>query len=336
MRFERAGNLFLPKNIIRGGRTIEALIEPPTMRMEGFFTVELIDAKTQRVKRRLDFKNLITNAALDAYATSAVTSLLTYAGVGTGGTAPANTDTTLQAEIAPTTTNRTNNNGGIAAADAYTAGPPDYWERTLTYLFVETQGNGNLTEIGLFSATSGGTMWTRQLLKDGTGTPTVITKTASDQLRVTYKLRTYPPNADVTGNILISGTNYAYTLRAANVTSGFTWQQGFLVGGPTYAKTQPATAWSGALAARTTQPTGTSSQGTVSTAAYVGGNYYMDSTYVWDTTVANFGAGGIPAITFYQAASYGPNFQCGFAPALPKDNTKKLTLIFRNSWGRYP
>src|SRR5689334_18541550 len=107
--------------------------------IQGFFTVELIEAATGRVKRRLEFKNLITNAGLDALNNTSVDTLInSYMGVGTNATAPANTDTALGAEITPASSNRSNSTGGIA--EVFGAGPSNaYWYRKITRLFVETQ-----------------------------------------------------------------------------------------------------------------------------------------------------------------------------------------------------
>src|SRR5690606_9804975 len=64
--------------------------------VEGYFTVELIHARTGLVKRRLHFRNLITNAGLDALAGgTAINDLVNYLAVGTGSSEPSYTDTTL-------------------------------------------------------------------------------------------------------------------------------------------------------------------------------------------------------------------------------------------------
>jgi hypothetical protein len=317
-------------------RHLEAQVNMPSIRVQGFFEVDLIDAKSGVIKRHLEFKNLITNAALDAMYNTSVNAMISWAAVGTSSTAPTNGDTTLGAEIAPAVSNRTNNNGSVAITDTYTAGPPDYWEHVQNYLFVEAQANGNLTEIGLFTGSSGGTMWTRQLLKDGTGTPTVITKTATDQLRIIYKVRIYPPTADNTGTVTISTVNYDYITRAAFAASA-NWGFGMIAGGPSYGRTQTSFAYSGALGARTAGPAGSNVGNTsVSSLAYVSGNYYYDMTNIWDPSIANFGAGGIPSVGIMDSSSFGRAFQTGFTPFLPKDNTKRLTLVHRISWGRYP
>lgn len=337
--FARHGNLFLPKHIIRGGRTIEALIEQPTVRMKGVFTVELLDARTGDVRRRLEFPNLITNAGLDAWATTAATLLFQYAACGTGSNVPAATDATLQAEIAPATSNRTNANGGIADVAGYVAGPPEYVFRRKTYLFVEAQANGNLTEFGVFSASSAGTMWSRQLFKDGTGTPTVVVKTNQDQLRITYELRYYPPAADVVLNpFTISGVNYSVTTRPIGMSTTYLANPSYF-GTSAIGNNSAIAASNTALLPRTGGFFSLASSLTCDThtpAAYVGGSFRVDMTYVWNTGSANFGGVGLVLNFGSPSTSNDMRFQNLFTPVLPKDNTKKLTLVFRESWGTYP
>jgi len=57
--------------------------------IEGWFTVELIHARTGLVKRRLRFRNLITNAGLNALGSGTrIGSLIQYLAVGTGSNEP--------------------------------------------------------------------------------------------------------------------------------------------------------------------------------------------------------------------------------------------------------
>src|SRR5690606_975085 len=117
--------------------------------VEGYFTVELIHARTGLVKRRLHFRNLITDAGLDALAGGArITDLINYLAVGTGSSEPSYTDTTLNAEVA-----RTNSNGGFGDSDARVGDGDlvEYWRRIRTRVFTEAQANANLTELGFFS-----------------------------------------------------------------------------------------------------------------------------------------------------------------------------------------
>lgn len=332
-------HILIPKNIIRGGlgKYIEAGVDMPPTLFKGHFKVELI-SRAGIIKKVLEFDNLITNAGLDAMATLGLSpggaALLTYAAVGTGSTTPANTDTTLVAEITPSSSNRTSANGGTADSLSYVSGTPDYYSFVRTYLFDFSQGNGNLTEIGLFTASSSGTMWTRQLLKDSGGTPTTITKTSSDQLKITYTLQLYPLQSDVTGSVTISTVSYSYTIRAANVGPTTRYIDVFYYGSQGYAMK----AHSDAIAARTSEPSaGSISPSSHSTATYTSGNYYLEDTSVWSSAVANFGGSGITSFRLWSPGGTGSFImQMGVSPGFAKDNTKQLTLVTRKSWGRYP
>jgi hypothetical protein len=302
------------------------------LRFEGWWDIKLIDGKTKRVKQHLHFRNLITNAALDGLGANSFgpQHMTSFVGVGTGNTAPANTDVALQTPVGT----RVVRSGLSVVAGAANA----YYACTFTATFLEPNANGNLTEIGLFSASGGGTMWSRQLFKDGTGTPTVIVKTASDQLQVTYEMRLYNPTVDSTGNVLISAVNYAYVNRASSINNGTTWGSG------------PETLWSsnatnGANALETDVlgstsglPAGTQvAADSASVAAYVGGTFQRDQTHIWEPATANF-ATGIGSIVHGMVGTYGSfyPFQCNFTPKIPKTAVKRLTLITRISWGRYP
>src|SRR5690606_24522050 len=192
--------------------------------VEGYFTVELIHARTGLVKRRLHFRNLITNAGLDALAGGAtISSRINYLAVGTGSSEPSYTDTTLDAEIA-----RTNSNGGFGDSDAM-VGSGDlvqYWRRIRTRVFNQNEANGNLAELGFFNAAQGGTMWNRQLFRDELGNPTAITKTSEDQLRVTYEYRVYPPWGDVVQEIEVNGVPTEVVNRPLRVANNSQWGSG--------------------------------------------------------------------------------------------------------------
>lgn len=315
--------------------TIEVEMETPKMMFEGWFDVKLIDARTKRVKRHLRFKNLITNAGLDFIAANSVVSCLGFMGVGTGGTAPTNIDTTLQTAI-----------GTRVAMGAYTGGPAAgpanaYWWLQQQAVFLEPNANGNLTEVGLFSASAGGSMWTRQLFKDGTGTPTVITKTASDQLQITYELRLYSPTADVASNVTFSAQLYNYTTRASNIGDAVTWGRSGSTGPLSFANfggSPGATAYETDVLGTTSGfPAGTGNQissGTV--AAYAAGSFFIDHTYIWEPGNGNFPTGIGSMIWGRPGSACGHPFQISWAPKIAKTATKRLTLVGRLNWGRYP
>lgn len=331
----RAPSLILPKRVPID-RVLERELSP--MRMEGRFKVELIRkvGAKEIILRELPWqKNLITNVGLDLVATStAITNItsspLAYVAVGTGSTAPANTDTTLVSETGV----RTNDNGSIADVTAWGAGNA-YVSFTRTRLFTEAQSNGNLTEFGFFTASTSGSLFCRQLFKDGGGTPTTIVKTSSDQLRITYELRVYPPTVDTSGTISISAVNYDWTGRAQGV-GGSGWGNVLAAIGDFDSNAiNTSVAFSRAYETQTLSSiTGAGPSGaatgpsTRSVATYVNGNYYIDNTEKWEPGVANYATG-------IGATVYGSFFQTSWNPKFSKDNTKRLTLVTRISWARH-
>lgn len=323
--------------------------------VEGWVTVQLIH-RSGVILRELKFKNQITNGGMDvffsppgiysmgAYLNSASGSA-SFMAVGTGSTAPTAADTTLDTEITPSSSNRTSSDGGYTGGSAYVSGTPDYFRGWSTYLFGFSQGNGNLTEIGIFTAVTGGTMIMRQLLKDSGGIPTTIVKTSDEQLRVIYEVRLYPPTSDDTQSaVTISGVNYDITTRAANIsqTGGLGWSansSGIFVQMMNWATGNAgATAYeTDVLAARTGVPSGTAIHDAGRTPdTYTPGNYYRDVTYEWGAAIANF-ATGIGSIT--HGMDRGNNtsarmFQTSFDPKFAKDNTKRLRLVVRYTLNR--
>ena len=83
------------------------------------------------------------------------------------------------------------------------------------------------------------------------------------------------------------------------------------------------------------QPSGTSSIITATTLAYSSGSYARASTVSAGLNDSNF-SGGIRSIlvgTYYSGAG---RYQIQFDPAIPKDNTKVLSLTIQHSWARRP
>lgn len=349
----KQNGLWLPErfNIIRGGRTIEpkSALRGPRIGVKGHFTVELIHAATGLIKQRLEFDNLITDAGLNGWWTSGSTigNSMDYAGVGTDSTAPATSDTALGAEISPAADNRTNNNGSISDVATY-VGASNYWKNVRTFLFTEAQANGNLTEIGIFDAVTAGILWCRQLLKDGTGTPTTIVKTSSDQLRVTYEYRFYWDPTDFTSTFDVSGNTVDYIIRPQQVdeaTSG-SWGVGLTalnpttICGPTGAASNgTAQAYeSNALGAVTDAKTGSGTSASSQTLeAYVADDFFREATATWEPGIANFatGIGGL-TIGYGGSLNIARLFQVSFPnEQIAKDNTKRFTVTFTIGFGRH-
>lgn len=296
--------------------------------LTGHFLLEAVNAETGERRFLAEFDNLITNGGLDRLGSAAASgySGIYYVQVGTGSTAPANTDTTLANYLAGTSRS-------FSYSASYGGNPTYHTEGTYYWEFDQGAAAGNLSEIGVGWAASG-SLFSRALIVDGSGNPTTITVTAIEFLAVTYKLRMYPPLTDVTGTITLDGDDYDYTLRAANV-NGSSWGS-VGVSGPGGQKF--AYAYSGAIGAVTGVPSGTSGTLTINQAAYSAGSYTIEETITASISQGNL-AGGIGSVMFYISAWNGIgqySFQCEFDPPIPKDNTKELELVFEISWARKP
>lgn len=302
--------------------------------VEGYFTVELIHARTGLVKRRLHFRNLITNAGLDALAGGAgISSLITYLAVGTGSSEPSYTDTTLNAEIA-----RTNSTGGFGDSDAIVGSGDlvEYWRRIRTRVFTQAQANGNLAELGFFSAAQGGTMWNRQLFRDELGNPTAITKTSEDQLRVTYEYRVYPPWDDVVQEIEVNGMPVEVVNRPIRVANADNWGA-FGANGALNILGVVGTTGLQASQTHTLPGRGGSEAGTEASShavqPYTPGTWYREREGRWEPSRANF-ATGIGLFLSYASGGNTPAFASKVTPKIMKQDNQRLIIMERWTYAR--
>jgi hypothetical protein len=142
------------------------------------------------VDREGEQHNLILNAAYDILiGQGGFLNLHSYAAVGTGNTPPAATQTTLVNEVARTRRNEGGNTSGVYSI-IYT-GNPGVYDIQVTREFSEAEvGNRNLTEWGFSpSGTANATLMCRELFRDGSNTPIVITLASDQRLRLIYKIR---------------------------------------------------------------------------------------------------------------------------------------------------
>lgn len=303
----------------------------PPVRVAGYVGWKLI--RGGKVIRESPLqKNMLLNDGFNGLGTNSTSYASGMsAAVGTGSNAPAATDTGLQAEVV--TGGRrfqgATSSGYVAIGGAVTQ---DYHWRKVIFTFIETQGNGNLTEFGTFN---GGFMLARQLFKDVGGTPTTIIKTNVDQLEITYEYRCYPPIVDVVlPAFAISGDAITSDITIRTQSASSIWIMP-LVDSPV--------AFGGAgahedstLAARTSASASSPNAGSSSSAfaAYTNGNFYRDETIKFEPAVANFTT-GIGLLKLY-AYNGGSLYQASFATKIPKTNVKRTTIVIRRSWARFP
>lgn len=314
-------------------------------------------------RREVDwFDNLITNYGLDNIGIRPNKSCRGCQ-VGSGSTAPNFTDTALASRVG-SSVNRFSTTSGRDYTDPLNR---FMWRRRV-YRFVPGTATGNITEVGVCfgdndSATTGGALsptaplFSRALILDGGGSPVTITVAADETLDVTYEERVYiPDNVDVTGVLTFDGVSTNWTLRNCEVNDnpgsantggwalsvndlGFTFEHRQSSG---FGENQAYVGASSAIVAETGEPTGTErglgggTEGSVTTAVYVSGNFYVDITHSWGLAAAGAGTindpNGVGAARF--VTDLDCSFQVGFSPRIAKTADKILSYTLRLSWAR--
>lgn len=315
--------------------------------IEGHYFIELIDAKTQAVKQTWSFKNLVVNSALDSMSlgSASVSTLANWAAVGGGSTPPSPTDTGLVSEFS----GRTQTNGGFQdfmSSFTGSVASGSYAGFRRTRLFSETQGNGTIAEIGFFAAQTGNSMFSRALIRDASGSATTITKTSSDQLRVSYDVRFYAPFNDVTGSFTWGGTTYNYIIRPVNVgrtewgangrdanvldNSSLALSIGTNVANPAM------NAFSGFLLqafSGLVSGSGKISNSSAIRLPYTTGSFFRDVSFIFEPGVANFPISGFSIEAYTSTANFAnfETFQMSVSPPIVKNNLQRLTMTMRHT-----
>lgn len=291
----------------------------------GRFKLEAVNEATgERRELAPWFDNLITDQGLNHLGTSGIGQ---FCLVGTGSTAPAVTDTTLASKLAHTTTNTSVTYGGQASAPYYS------WVRVV-FNFAAGVAAGNLTELGVGINTT--LLFSRTLIKDGSGNPTTITVLPSEALDVTYELRMYAPSMDSTHTTVIGGVSYTGVVRPRYVTAsgaGNLWTvRAFDQAASLNWNSTPCSVFSGAVGGITDGPSGTQANLSTSVAevAYSQNSLKRSGTITCPLSEGNL-AGGIGVVALNTTLG---SYQIGFSPSIPKDATKVLTLSFDLSWNR--
>lgn len=278
------------------------------------------------------FENLILDSGLNRLGTGGV---IDGACVGTGTTAPANSDTSLASLLRVTSTQQS------VAELAGSTTAPYYAEWRIVYRFAAGTAAGNLSEVGLgWGANAGantvGGLWCRALIKDSGGNPTTITVLSDEVLDIVYTLQLHPPTSDATGTFNLSGVAYQYTLRPAWVnkrTYYNSWEAGRTAGG---IFSFGVAAFDGNIGSVTSGPSGTAGYNIALTKqTYVNNSKQCVFNATADLNTSNL-AGGIRSMQFdLQGSCWQAEFsRVSDGAAIPKDNTNVLTIPFWVSWDR--
>lgn len=299
---------------------------PLTIGVSGRYKLTVRNSRGEITRETPWFDNLITDAGLEQLGTgdAPANDVMRYCHVGSGNTAPEVGDTALVSFIA----------SALYATNATTAQAtaPYYGSKTRTYRFNAGVATGNISEVGICGKSDNTlALFSRALVLDGSGNPTTITVLADESLDVTYELRDYPPLADVTGSVVINGTSYNYTMRAAIVTNAAAWA--------TYIDqtcgASPAAgnlfAYTGAIGSITQTPSGTQITGATTTFANLAYSANSLVRQMLGTFGLNDAVGNILSVLFY--TTYGA-YQLGFDAAVPKNNTQTFQLTFQIAWAR--
>jgi hypothetical protein len=277
------------------------------------------------------FENLILDSGLNRLGNGSV---IVGACVGTGTTAPANSQTALANLLRVTTTEQswTELPGSTTA--------PYYAEHQVVYRFAAGAAAGNLSEVGLgwgpnVGANTMGGLWCRALIKDSQGNPTTITVLSDEVLDIVYTLQLHPPTSDITGTFNLSGEAYQYTMRPSfvNNRSANGWSPRSVT--VTGINSGWGTAFTGGIGAVTSGPSGAYTSIAVTPQTYVNDSKQAVCSVNAGLNATNL-SGGIRSIDLHMP---GNSWQAEFSrlsdgAAIPKNNTNVLTIPFWVSWDR--
>jgi hypothetical protein len=143
------------------------------LKITGDVRLEVFDAATGQTKETREFKNLVVTVGKTYIASRMVGTAATamgYMELGTGTTAAAAGDTTLQTAISGSRVALSNGNGTSSANVV-----------TYTASFPAGTGTGAVTEAGIFNASSAGTMLCHTVFS-------VVNKGANDGMSITWTI----------------------------------------------------------------------------------------------------------------------------------------------------
>lgn len=291
------------------------------------------------------FDNLITDAGLNLLGTGAFyVDNLAYCRIGTGNTAPANSNVNLVTQVGATNTASLGSAVGISVDGTYV------YRRVSKRFNAGTVAGVNLAEVGMGSATTGD-LFSRALITDPSNNPITITLDTDEILDVLYELRAYLPAQDQVFTPTIDGSANTVTQRyskkpeqliafAGGLGYNFLMNSGVpnwsLFGHTLEANTLPNET------AGFESPFGGATQcNSIAYSTYVSGSYTRSATLTYNITNANYttGIGTVFVGTYYggdgRERCAWPATAYTFATKLNKTGTRKATVVVSISWGRH-
>lgn len=331
--------------ILLNRKHLEAYAAMPETKMEGRFSFKKYKKDGMLVQDVSTVPNLITNAGLVMLGTGWAPAVF----VGTGTSAPAFTDSTLQAYRAHTNTVQSNWNRRSAMSPV----PGEWMEGTATWRFDVGTASGNLTEVGIGRIVNPSPfqyeLFSRALIVDGSGSPISITVLADEYLDVTYTLRSHCSTADYETTFNISGVSYNLKIGRYNVGNNDdngTYPMaatGIFSPNPQFGAYghSGTLSFNGGITSDTPFNIGANQVlGGVATTTATPGGTSATAAIRFDLSQGN-ASGGIKGFTWLRSnrsSSYdgvhAGRYRATVTPAIPKDSTKILTFGLSWSWGR--
>ncbi|WP_282271813.1 hypothetical protein [Stenotrophomonas sp. PS02298] len=292
------------------------------------------------------FDNLITDVGMNLLGSAPSSqNNLAYCRIGTGNTAPKDSDQALVMQVGATKTDGVGGAYGLSMDGTY------IYRRVSKRFAAGTISGLNLAEVAMSFSNTGNNAFSRSLLKDISGNPTTITLLSDEVLDVVYELRMYLPPQDIEVAAVIDGVDTTVTIRRATLQRQVDFwaaRVGFSIhpdsagneqGYPGYSERD---ATENAIAAATGwNNAGTGNKAAIQVAAYVPGSYTRAVTLTFGLTQANFPT-GIGFVTIGTGSLNDSRSVCAFGPwglifnpKLNKTNARIATVSFAVTWARY-
>lgn len=292
--------------------------------LAGFYKIESVKPDGT-VKILADwFPNLILDQGLERIATAA--DWMNYCHVGSGSTAPAETQQGLVSFVGATNTYYSNVNGTSGSS-------PWYSYCTRVFQFAAGVADDILAEVGVGWSATGTTLFSRALILDSGGNNITITVLPDEVLRVTYEFRRYIPETDTTGTIVLDGITHTWVGRASSCSNSTSNYWPAIMRASFNYNYDYTNTYNGVLGPITGSPTGSSGTytNTVAKETYIPGSYKQKWTWSFSLAQGN-AVGGVSAIRFQLCNSA---YQISFDPPIDKNVDNELSLSFEASWGRH-